>query len=158
MALQGRRVVPRVSDVYAAVPSITGKLELEYEGELQGETPSPGPYSAVRRDGVLGRTDGWADLGKIVAWFDQGGALKVRVTSAPTCCLKVSVWCRDCSSWWPSSAGRHSKDAPRQVAACELVLEGLAAQKRISRSESWAIPGPSRNAGTGIRKGRNFVG
>ena len=30
------RVVPRVSDVYAAVPSITGKLELEYEGELQG--------------------------------------------------------------------------------------------------------------------------
>src|SRR6185295_1800363 len=30
------RIVPRVSDVYAAVPSITGKLELEYEGELQG--------------------------------------------------------------------------------------------------------------------------
>jgi magnesium chelatase subunit I len=28
-----------------------------------------------------------------------------------------------------------SGDAPRQVAACELVLEGLAAQKRISRSE-----------------------
>jgi magnesium chelatase subunit I len=27
------------------------------------------------------------------------------------------------------------KDAPRTVAACELVLEGLAAQKRISRSE-----------------------
>ena len=27
------------------------------------------------------------------------------------------------------------KDAPRAVAACELVLEGLAAQKRISRSE-----------------------
>jgi magnesium chelatase subunit I len=30
------RVTPRVSDVYASVPSITGKLELEYEGELQG--------------------------------------------------------------------------------------------------------------------------
>ena len=29
-------VVPRVSDVYAALPSITGKIELEYEGELQG--------------------------------------------------------------------------------------------------------------------------
>ena len=26
-------------------------------------------------------------------------------------------------------------DHPRAVAACELVLEGLAAQKRISRSE-----------------------
>src|SRR5436309_16000670 len=26
-------VVPRVTDVYAALPSITGKFELEYEGE-----------------------------------------------------------------------------------------------------------------------------
>src|ERR1700729_1775626 len=28
--------VPRVLDIYAALPSITGKLELEYEGELKG--------------------------------------------------------------------------------------------------------------------------
>src|SRR2546426_9924488 len=31
-----KTVVPRISDVYAALPAITGKLELEYEGELQG--------------------------------------------------------------------------------------------------------------------------
>ena len=29
-------VVPRVTDIYAALPAITGKFELEYEGELQG--------------------------------------------------------------------------------------------------------------------------
>src|SRR5690606_18857615 len=29
-------VVPRVEDVYAALPAMTGKIELEYEGELQG--------------------------------------------------------------------------------------------------------------------------
>ena len=28
--------VPRVADVYAALPAITGKIELEYEGELVG--------------------------------------------------------------------------------------------------------------------------
>ena len=28
--------VPRIVDIYAALPSITGKLELEYEGELKG--------------------------------------------------------------------------------------------------------------------------
>ena len=28
--------VPRVSDLYAAMPAITGKMELEYEGELHG--------------------------------------------------------------------------------------------------------------------------
>ena len=29
-------VVPRVGDIYAAMPAMTGKLELEYEGELKG--------------------------------------------------------------------------------------------------------------------------
>ena len=28
--------MPRVSDLYAALPGITGKLELEYEGEMRG--------------------------------------------------------------------------------------------------------------------------
>src|SRR5579862_6012695 len=28
--------VPRISDIYAALPAITGKLELEYEGEMKG--------------------------------------------------------------------------------------------------------------------------
>src|SRR2546425_7566699 len=37
-ALRAREAVatPRILDVYAALPSITGKLELEYEGELKG--------------------------------------------------------------------------------------------------------------------------
>src|SRR6202167_4264706 len=29
-------VVPRIGDIYAAMPAITGKLELEYEGEMKG--------------------------------------------------------------------------------------------------------------------------
>src|SRR6185369_10754044 len=29
-------IVPRISDVYAAIPSMTGKMELEYEGEQIG--------------------------------------------------------------------------------------------------------------------------
>src|SRR5436190_20325671 len=37
-ALAGREAVavPRVLDIYSALPSITGKIELEYEGELKG--------------------------------------------------------------------------------------------------------------------------
>src|SRR4030095_2862862 len=31
--------VPRVADIYAALPSVTGKIELEYEGELKGAEP-----------------------------------------------------------------------------------------------------------------------
>ena len=31
-------IVPRVSDIYAAIPSMSGKMELEYEGEQLGAT------------------------------------------------------------------------------------------------------------------------
>src|SRR5246500_4868554 len=72
-----KAVVPRVSDVYAALPAITGKLELEYEGELQGsETIAK---DLVRR--AAGRTFegrvGGANVDDIVHWFDEGGALKL---------------------------------------------------------------------------------
>src|ERR1700678_973870 len=33
---QQKLVIPRISDVYAALPAITGKLELEYEGAMKG--------------------------------------------------------------------------------------------------------------------------
>jgi len=35
-----KAVVPRIGDIYAALPSLTGKFELEYEGELRGQTTS----------------------------------------------------------------------------------------------------------------------
>jgi magnesium chelatase subunit I len=129
------RVVPRVSDVYAAVPSITGKLELEYEGELQGgETIA---RELIRRAAgkVVEERMGGADLGRIVAWFDQGGALKVPGEERSDLCFKgfsVVPTLVDTAAEFGLSP---RDDTPRMVAACELILEGLAAQKRISRSE-----------------------
>ena len=38
LQLGEREIVPRISDIYAALPAITGKIELEYEGELVGGT------------------------------------------------------------------------------------------------------------------------
>src|SRR5437762_5724348 len=75
IATKEKSVVPRVSDVYAALPAITGKLELEYEGELQGaETIAK---DLIRR--AAGRTFegrvGGANVDDIVHWFDEGGAL-----------------------------------------------------------------------------------
>ena len=29
-------IVPRIADIYSAIPSMTGKMELEYEGEQLG--------------------------------------------------------------------------------------------------------------------------
>ncbi|MEA2724091.1 MAG: magnesium chelatase subunit, partial [Gemmatimonadales bacterium] len=88
VALGEERVVPRVSDVYAAVPSITGKLELEYEGELQGGDTIARDLIRRAAGRVMEERMGGADLAKIVAWFDQGGALKVSGDDRSDLCLK----------------------------------------------------------------------
>jgi magnesium chelatase subunit I len=129
------RVVPRVSDVYAAVPSITGKLELEYEGELQGGDTIA--RELIRRSAgkVMEDRMGGADLAKIVARIDQGGALKVPGEE------RAELWFQGFSvvPWLLEVVAEFGlsprADHPLAVAGFELVLEGLAAQKRISRSE-----------------------
>src|SRR6185312_4426477 len=74
-------VVPRVGDIYSAMPSITGKLELEYEGELRGA-------DTVVRDLIrlaVARTfDTYfkdANMQQITQWFDLGGQLKFSDTA-----------------------------------------------------------------------------
>jgi magnesium chelatase subunit I len=129
------RIVPRVSDVYAAVPSITGKLELEYEGELQGGDTIA--RELIRRSAgkVVEDRMGGADLGKIVAWFDQGGALKVPGDEKSELCFQGFSVVPGLVETVVEFGLTPRTDHARAVAACELLLEGLAAQKRISRSE-----------------------
>jgi magnesium chelatase subunit I len=135
VALGEEKVVPRVSDVYAAVPSITGKLELEYEGELQGGDTIARDLIRRAAGRVLEERMGGADLSKVVAWFDQGGALKVSGDQRSDVCLKGFSVVPGLVETVTEFGLAAAKDAGKQVAACELVLEGLAAQKRISRSE-----------------------
>src|SRR6476660_7581826 len=70
-------IVPRISDIYAALPAITGKIELEYEGELVG-----GPTIArelIRRaaDATFQDRAGGVNVDDVIMWFDEGGALQV---------------------------------------------------------------------------------
>ncbi|MFL5474067.1 MAG: magnesium chelatase [Gemmatimonadales bacterium] len=135
VALGEEKVVPRISDIYAAVPSITGKLELEYEGELQGGDIIARDLIRRAAGRVLEERMGGADLGRIVTWFDQGGALKVSGDQRSDVCLKGFSVVPGLVETVTEFGLSGSNDAARQVAACELVLEGLASQKRISRSE-----------------------
>ena len=130
-----KRAVPRVSDVYAALPSITGKIELEYEGELQGaETIAK---DLVRR--AAGKTfeerAGGTDCDSIVRWFDEGGALKVSLNERSDACLKGFAAVPGLLDLVTQIGLAPRDDAGLTVSACERVLEGLVAQKRISRSE-----------------------
>jgi magnesium chelatase subunit I len=127
--------VPRISDVYAAVPAITGKIELEYEGELQGaETIA---RELVRR--ASGKTFedrvGGADCDAIVQWFDEGGALKVSNQERSDACLAGFSAVPGLIDLVENVGLAQKSNAAVAVSACELVLEGLVAQKRISRSD-----------------------
>ncbi len=131
-----RRAVPRISDVYAALPAITGKIELEYEGELQGaDTIGRELVSRAARLVFENRTRG-ANCDAIVAWFDEGSALKVSVNERSDVCLKGFSIVPDLLDVVHSTGLAPLKDPATTVAACELVLEGLVAQKRIARSEA----------------------
>ena len=128
-------VVPRVSDIYASLPSITGKLELEYEGELQGGEVIAKELIRRAAGSTVEERMGDVGLDSIVRWFDGGGALKVQGDERSDLCLKgfrVVPGLVDAAV----AGGLAARDnVPVLVAACELILEALAAEKRISRSE-----------------------
>jgi magnesium chelatase subunit I len=132
--------VPRIADVYAALPAITGKLELEYEGELQGAGVIA--RELIRRAALrtlLVRIGEEPDerLDQIVAWFDQGAALKLAGDEKAEVAVKAFAVVPGLLRLVHELGLGNANDPPGEVAGCELVLEALAAQKRISRSEEY---------------------
>ena len=72
------QVVPRVSDIYAALPSLTGKFELEYEGELLGAENVARELIREAVGEVFSTYLGAADLRQVVRFFEEGGTLRIR--------------------------------------------------------------------------------
>ena len=73
--------VPRVSDIYAALPSLTGKFELEYEGELMGAENVARELIREAAGEVFAVYLGSADLKDVVAHFELGN-LKLQEDAA----------------------------------------------------------------------------
>jgi magnesium chelatase subunit I len=130
-----KRIVPRIADVYAALPAMTGKIELEYEGELYGAGRVA--LDLVRR--AIGETfaehAGGIDTDEIVLWFDEGGALKISDGERSEACLKGFSAVPGLLDTVEKAGLAPGKDPATLVAACELILEGLVAHRRISRSD-----------------------
>ncbi|HUK91132.1 MAG TPA: magnesium chelatase, partial [Blastocatellia bacterium] len=83
-----KRVVPRITDIYAALPSITGKLELEYEGEQQGAERVAGDLIKTAVGKTFETYFGHIDCSKVITWFNDGGSLRVGETDSSDLCLK----------------------------------------------------------------------
>jgi magnesium chelatase subunit I len=128
-------IVPRISDIYSALPAMTGKMELEYEGEQIGA-------QRIARD-LIKRACGvifegfflGIDFSPAVRWFDEGNKLLLSDTASAEegVMLLESVPDLIESTLVPLEFAR--SDLATLVSACEFVLEGLYAQNKVSRNE-----------------------
>src|SRR6202167_1144309 len=128
-------VVPRVSDVYAALPAITGKLELEYEGEMKG---ADFVGRELIRTAIAKTYDEYftgANVQQIVQWFDLGGEIQLADSVSAVEALENLKGIQGLIDKL-GPLGVSQKDSPeQQVSAAEFILEGLHAHKRIGRNE-----------------------
>ncbi|HEY0097431.1 MAG TPA: hypothetical protein VGB76_00640 [Pyrinomonadaceae bacterium] len=128
-------IVPRISDIYAAVPSMTGKMELEYEGEQVGATK-------IAKD-LIKRAAGeihegyfvGIDFTAAVRWFDEGNNLRLADTASASECVALLEAVPELIDTVVIPFDFKRTDEAQLIAACEFALEGLYAQNKISRNE-----------------------
>lgn len=136
--------VARVTDIYAALTAITGKVELEYEGELKGA-------DAVARDLVRNAVQmvfrqyyPATDFKPVIEWFETGGSLKLSDTAPADSVfeeLKKIEGLIERTEILCASGGR---SPAWKASAGELILEGLHSLDKIGRSEERGFIAPER--------------
>jgi magnesium chelatase subunit I len=128
-------IVPRISDIYAALPAITGKLELEYEGEMKG---ADFVSRELIRTAVAKTFDTYlhgVNMNQVVQWFDLGGEIQLSDNAGAGEVLEGLSQIQGLMEKLNKLNVNGKDSAEMQVSAAEFVLEGLHAHKRIGRNE-----------------------
>jgi magnesium chelatase subunit I len=137
-------VVPRVGDIFAALPGITGKVELEYEGELKG---SDVVMREIIRQSVASVYDTYfadAETQQIEQWFNLGGTVKLDDNQSSPAALEDLKKIQGLFEKLSPLQVKISDEPPKAVAAAEFLLEGLVAHRKLSRSEERGFAAPER--------------
>jgi magnesium chelatase subunit I len=127
--------VPRIGDVYAALPAITGKLELEYEGEMKG---ADYVSRELIRNAIAKTYDQYfagANMQQVIQWFDLGGEIQIAESAAAADLLQTLRGIQGLMDKLTRVNVGPKDSAEAQVSAAEFILEGLYALKRIGRNE-----------------------
>jgi magnesium chelatase subunit I len=135
--------VPRISDVYAALPSLTGKFELEYEGELMGAENVARELIREAVGEVFSVYLGSADLREVVSYFELGTLKLAEDAPSADMLAQLQKVPRLLEHVGLLGVDRHGP-AALVAAAGEFILEGLYAQKKIGRSDDRGFGAPER--------------
>ncbi|HEU0122084.1 MAG TPA: magnesium chelatase [Bryobacteraceae bacterium] len=134
--------VPRVADLYNALPSITGKIELEYEGELKGSETVARELIRLAVGRVYSSYFEGVNMAVPIKHFERGGSLKVDAATGSAALLEqlLSV---DGLMEKTRALGLHANEPDAiRAAAGEFILEGLYAHRRLSRNEEVGFGAP----------------
>jgi len=135
--------VPRIADIFAALPAITGKMELEYEGELHGSEKIARQLISAAAGLTYEFRAGGMDVEDIVAYFEEGGALQLSPDASAVACMEGFQTIPGLTDLIMMVGLVPASSSPGvRVAACELVLEALVAERRISRRDNSYLRSP----------------
>lgn len=124
---------PRIADVYAAAPAMTGKIELEYEGEQLGAERIVNELIRRACSEVFVARYVHVDVRQVIDFFAQGKIILLNEmdndqdTFAHLNKVKGLVNAA-------RSGTIEDEETNTLIVACELILEGLHAQKKVARS------------------------
>ena len=130
-----KHVVARVGDIYAALPAITGKLELEYEGELKGADTIARELIRTAVGRVFSKHFTDVNFQPVIQWFELGGELKLPDLSKTSERHQQLAKIQGLMEHIGKLGVHDRKDTGAAAAAAEMILEGLWAHRRIGRSE-----------------------
>jgi magnesium chelatase subunit I len=128
-------VVPRVGDIYTALPGISGKIELEYEGEMRGADTVIREIIRASVASVFDQYFTGTDTQQIEQWFNLGGTVQLNDVQPAAGSLEEL---RQIQGLFEklSPLEIDAKSKPElAVSAAEFLLEGMYAHKRLSRAE-----------------------
>jgi magnesium chelatase subunit I len=127
--------VPRVGDIFAALPGISGKIELEYEGEMRGADTVIREIIRASVGTVFDKYFAETNTQQIEQWFNLGGT--VQLNDAQPAAGSLSELKQIQGLFEKLSPLSIDSKTPTEVAvsAAEFLLEGMTAHKRLSRAE-----------------------
>ncbi len=134
--LHGEKLaVPRVGDIYAALPGITGKIELEYEGEMRGADTVIREIIRASVASVFDQYFADTNTQQIEQWFNLGGTVQLNDAQAAADSQKELQQIQGLFEKLSPLKISSKSSAEVAVSAAEFLLEGMYAHKRISRTE-----------------------
>ena len=137
-------VVARVADVYAALPAITGKIELEYEGELKGADTVARDLIRQAVQMIFRHYFPTTDFKQVIDWFEMGGNLKLSDLEPAATVLRRFEDVQGLLDKIEILGAMPDSPPALRAAAGEMILEGLHSVDKISRSEERGFTAPER--------------